>query len=134
MTTRQHIHFHLGIGLPCYALCAAADIYLTLHGLQGDPAREGNPLLRQMMQEYGLLTGMLLTKGAILVLLTLLAVFGAKGVEKDAGWLYWFTLPMTKRWMKQKKRYWIPFVPIYLVALSQAMAAASWYYLLYHYS
>lgn len=131
VTTSQHITYHLSIGVPCYILFAVADISLTLQGLQGEISREGNPVLRYLMHDFGVLSAMLISKGLVFLVLLLLGIIGAMGVAKDADWLYWLTLPITKRWMKRKKRYWIPFVPIYLLAFFQALAAASWYYLLH---
>ena len=87
-----------------------------------------------MMQKFGLPGGLFIQKSLILLLGCGLARITYIGIDKESSWVYYLSLtPMTKRWMKQKKRYIVAFLPLYLVALSQGLAALSWIYLILAY-
>lgn len=52
----------LGIGVALYAATAATDMYMTLQGIGGDLAMEGNPIMRAMMRRLGPELGLLTEK------------------------------------------------------------------------
>ena len=119
------------ISASAYVLCAGLDAYLTAMGLQGNIALEGNPIIKAMMAQFGIVAGMVLEKGIVLALAVAIAISAYRGIAKDADWVYVLALTRaTKKWMQRKKRYWVAFVPLYLIALAQGLAALSWLYLL----
>ena len=64
-------------------------------------------------------------------LLISIAIVTFNGIEKKADWVYYLALTrITRNWMKRKKRYWVAFVPLYFVAISQGVAVAAWIYLM----
>ena len=120
----------IGIGL--FVLFASLDITLTLIGMDGDLQLEGNILMRKVMEMFGPLPGMLIEKGLVLVVALIVAVVAFRGIDQEAEWVYWLALtPMTKRWMRKKKRFWVAFLPLYLAATFQGLAACLWVYLIY---
>ncbi len=122
---------HLIISITAYVVCAFLDAFFTLEGMQGNLLLEGNPVMRYMMQTFGLIGGLVIQKSLILLLAFLLARTTYIGIDKESKWVYNLALtPVTKRWMKQKKRFIVAFLPLYLVALSQGIAALSWIYLI----
>ena len=122
---------HILISVSAYIVCAFLDAYFTLEGMQGDLLLEGNPVMRYMMQSFGLIGGLVIQKILILLLAFILAHITFAGIDKESEWVFYLALtPMTKRWMKRRKRYFVAFVPLYFVALSQGIAAATWIYLI----
>ena len=103
------------------------DIFFTLKGVRGDIAMEGNPIIRYMMVNLGLVGGLVVGKGLVLLLGATVAIISFIGIEKEADWVYYLAFTrVTRNWMKRKKRYWVAFLPIYFVAISQGIAATSW--------
>jgi hypothetical protein len=122
---------HLIISISLYVLFAFLDITFTLKGMNGDISLEGNPLMRFMMVRFGLMGGLVFEKSLVLLLAVIVATFAYIGIEKEADWVYYLAFTRaTRNWMKRKKRYWVAFLPIYFVAFSQGVAAASWAYLI----
>ncbi len=124
---KQNFILHLTIGLSLYLLSASMDTFFTLQGLDGDISMEGNPVIRYMMVVFGPAGGLVVEKTLVFIIALFLAVVTAIGIEKKAAWVYSLALTQwTRNWMKQKKRRWVAFIPIYFVAAAQALAAASW--------
>ncbi|QTA85926.1 Uncharacterized protein dnm_019430 [Desulfonema magnum] len=120
------------MGIAAYILFAGLDVCFTLKGIQGDVFLEGNPLMKYMMESFGPLKGLLIEKTLVFILALTVAVISYSGIEKDSDWIYYLTLSkMTKNWMKRKKRYTIAFIPLYIVAAAQGIAALSWVKLLF---
>jgi hypothetical protein len=118
---------HLIISISLYVLFAFLDISFTLKGISGDISLEGNPLMRYMMVRFGLVGGLVVEKSLVLLLALFVATFAGIGIDKGATWVYYLAFTRaTRNWMKRKKRYWVAFLPIYFVAFSQGVAAASW--------
>jgi len=87
--------------------------------------------MRYMMLNFGLLGGLIVGKAFVFIIALILAIIAFIGIEKEADWVFYLALTrLTRNWMKRKKRYWVAFAPIYLVALSQGLAAASWVHLI----
>ncbi|MCE5193869.1 MAG: DUF5658 family protein [Nitrospiraceae bacterium] len=129
--TKRNLLLHLSISILLYIIFASFDILLTLKGIDGDIHMEGNPVLRHMMTSFGITAGLILGKGIVLSLAALTAVVCYIGIHRDSDWVYYLALTrMTKNWLKRKKRYWIAFLPLYLIAFSQAVAAGMWVHLL----
>lgn len=53
----------MSISVPLYVFFAVLDIHFTLAGLNGDVSREGNPVMSYIMISYGVLGGLLVSKG-----------------------------------------------------------------------
>ena len=122
---------HLIISISLYVFFALLDIFFTLKGVHGDIAIEGNPIMRYMMANFGLMGGLVVEKSLVLLLATTVAIASVIGIEKEADWVYYLAFTrVTRNWMKRKKRYWVAFLPLYFVAFSQGLAAASWMYLI----
>jgi len=122
---------HLIISISLYVFFALLDIFFTLKGVHGDIAIEGNPIMRYMMANFGLMGGLIVEKSLVLLLATTVAIAAVIGIEKEADWVYYLAFTrVTRNWMKRKKRYWVAFLPLYLMAFSQGLAAASWAYLI----
>lgn len=128
---KKSLALHLSIAIFLYVVFASFDIYFTLKGLGGDISLEGNPAIRYMMVNFGILEGLLLEKILVLFAASFIAVVCFRGIDQEADWVYYLALTrLTKNWLKRKKRYWISFLPLYLVALSQGIAAGMWVYIL----
>ena len=122
---------HLIISLSLYVLFAFLDISFTLKGINGDISIEGNPIMRYMMANFGLRGGLVVEKSLVLLLGTTVAIVSVIGIGKEADWVYYLAFTrVTRNWMKRKKRYWVAFLPLYFVAFSQGVAAASWVHLI----
>ena len=122
--------YHIRLGLPLFLLFATADTLLTLHGTAGELALEGNPLMRQMMASLGHTQGLVVEKVLVLLAVLAIAMATSRGIHREANWVYFLALtPLSRRWMRRKRRYWLAFLPLYLVTLSQALASGSWLYL-----
>jgi len=92
---------------------------------------EGNPIIRYMMLNFGLLGGLIIIKSFVFLFTLVLAIITFAGIDRKADWVYYLALTkLTRNWMKRKRRYWVAFIPLYFVALSQGIAAFSWIYLL----
>jgi hypothetical protein len=122
---------HLIISISLYVLFALLDIFFTLKGVRGDISMEGNPIIRYMMVNFGLVGGLVVEKSLVLLLGAVVAIISFIGIEREADWVYYLAFTrVTRNWMKRKKRHWVAFLPIYFVAFSQGVAAASWVYLM----
>lgn len=121
----------LRLGAFCYILAALADIYWTLTGLGGNPALEGNALMRALMERVGIVNGICLGKAAVGLGCFAIAKYGAPEIRRKAPWID--KVPSTRwarDWMNSGDRSWIAILPLYGTALSQLFAAAGWVYLL----
>jgi len=124
---KRNLILHLNIGILLYVLFASLDVYFTLKGVSGDINLEGNPVMRYMMHSFGLQGGLIVEKSLVLLISLIVSIVAFNGIEKEADWVYYLALTrVTRNWMKRTKRYWVAFVPIYFVALSQGIAAMSW--------
>jgi len=124
---KRNLIQHFNIGISLYVLFASLDVYFTLKGVSGDITLEGNPVMRYMMFSFGLMGGLIIEKSLVLLISLIVSIVAFIGIEKEADWVYYLAFtPATRNWMKRKKRYWVAFVPIYFVALSQGLAATSW--------
>ena len=123
---------HVWLGLALYGVFATADTLLTLHGTQGDLALEGNPVMQFMMAIFGPVAGLVLEKLLVAIVATLLAFVVLRGIHAELPWVYRLALtPLSRRWMRHRRRYWIAHLPLYLAALAQGAAALSWAYLIF---
>ncbi len=117
----------LALGLGFFALTAVADIRMTLAGMGGVLALEGNPVMRAVMAHVGLEGGLWLGKALVGVVCFVIAQYGEREIKRGADWIW--RVPSTKwarAWMKRGDRSWIAYIPLYGVAASQLVAAASW--------
>jgi len=131
MRFKQSLAFNLSVGLILYLLLAGFDTYLTVQGIGGDIELEGNPIMRQIMARFGILGGIVLEKGMVLLIVLGVAIAASIGIEREASWVYFLSLtPMTRRWMRRRKRRWVAFLPLYGVAFFQGLASASWLYIM----
>ena len=118
---------YLGSGLFLYMVFASLDVHLTMKGINGDVNLEGNPVIRHMLASFGILSGLIIEKALVLMASLTISIVAFTGLEKKADWVYYLAFThVTRNWMKRKKRYWVAFLPIYFVALSQGLAAMSW--------
>lgn len=125
---KQKLFLNLSTGISLYIVFASLDIYFTLKGIDGDISLEGNPAIRYMMSNFGILEGLLLEKTLVLLAASLIAVVCFRGIDQEADWVYYLAITrLAKNWLKRKKRHWIAFLPLYLTALSQGLAAAAWH-------
>jgi len=128
---KNKLILHLVMSSFLYAIFAYFDMYFTLKGINGDAFMEGNPIIRNMMLIFGLSRGLIIVKSFIFIFSLVLSIIAFTGINKKAPWVYYLALTkLTRNWMKHKKRYWVAFIPLYLVALSQGIAALSWVYLM----
>jgi len=117
----------LALGSMLYVLAALADIKMTLAGMGGDIKLEGNPVMRAVMAHFGLEAGLFLEKALVGAICFVIAKYGEREIKRGAEWIW--KLPSTKRtraWMRRGDRSWIAYTPLYAVAVSQLLAAASW--------
>lgn len=115
------------IGLLLYAAGAAADAYFTLGGTGGNLELEGNPIMRWIMAHFGHAAGLVGQKTVIGAGSAFIAVFGARAIKNREQWIE--KVPSTRwarAWMRRKDRSWIAYLPLYIVAAAQGLAAASW--------
>ena len=121
------------LGIVLYLVFAWADTHLTLIGIQGDLTKEGNPIMRFMMETFGPLAGMVMQKSLVGLLAVLFTGLTIWGIRHQRPWVYYLAFfPMSRKWMQRKRRYWVAYTVLYLVALAQGAAATSWAYLLYY--
>ena len=121
----------LAVGSAFYALAAVADIVMTLAGMDGRLELEGNPVMRAVMAHFGLETGLFLEKALVGALCFVIAKYGEREIKRRADWIW--RVPSTKwarAWMRRGDRSWIAYAPLYVVAVSQLLAAASWAFLM----
>ena len=117
----------LAIGVGFFALTAIADIRMTLAGLDGNLELEGNPVMRAIMALFGIEVGIWLEKALVGVICFVIAKYGEREIMRGAPWIW--KVPSTqwaRAWMRRQDRSWIAYIPLYGVALSQLVAAASW--------
>ena len=117
----------LALGSALYVVAALADIKMTLTGMGGAIDLEGNPLMRAAMAHWGVETGLFLQKAWVGAICFVVAKYGEREIKRGADWIW--KLPSTKRtraWMRSGDRSWIAYTPLYAVAISQLLAAASW--------
>ncbi|MHC4639735.1 MAG: hypothetical protein ACYTBV_19890 [Planctomycetota bacterium] len=117
----------LAIGSAFYAVAAVADIGMTLTGMGGKLELEGNPLMRAVMAYFGLEAGLVLEKTLVGAICFVIAKYGEREIKREAAWIW--KVPSTKwtrAWMRRGDRSWIAYTPLYIVAASQLLAAASW--------
>jgi hypothetical protein len=117
----------LAVGSAFYALAAIADIRMTLAGMAGELELEGNPVMRAVMDHFGMEGGLFLEKALVGGICFVIAKYGEREIKRGADWIW--KLPSTKRtraWMRSGDRSWIAYAPLYIVAASQLLAAASW--------
>ena len=117
----------LAVGSAFYALAAVADIRMTLAGMGGKLELEGNPVMRVVMAHFGLEAGLFLEKALVGAICFVIAKYGEREIKRGAGWIW--KVPSTKwarAWMRRGDRSWIAYTPLYIVAASQLLAAASW--------
>jgi hypothetical protein len=124
---------HIISSISLYLIFAGFDIYFTLQGLNGDLNLEGNPIIKYWMKNYGLLPGLIAGKSIVFLAAFLFALITFTGIKNKSNWVYLMALTaFTRNYMKKKQRYWVAFLPIYFIALSQGMAALCWVWLLYY--
>jgi hypothetical protein len=117
----------LAFGSAFYVLAAVADIRMTLAGIGGELGLEGNPVMRAVMAHFGLEAGLVLQKALVGAICFAIAKYGEREIKRRADWIW--KIPSTKRtraWMIRGDRSWIAYTPLYAVAASQLLAAASW--------
>jgi len=117
----------LAIGIGFFALTAIADIRMTLAGMGGNLELEGNPVMRTIMALFGIEVGIWLEKALVGVICFVIAKYGEREIMRGAPWIW--KVPSTqwaRAWMRRQDRSWITYIPLYGVALSQLVAAASW--------
>ncbi len=117
----------LGIGIVLYSVAAATDMYMTLQGIGGDLAMEGNPIMRAMMRRLGPELGLLTEKVAVGCITGLIALRGERAIRDGAAWIR--KVPSTRwarDWMQRKDRSWVAFIPLYTAAAGQGLATVSW--------
>jgi len=117
----------LALGIGFFALTAVADIRMTLAGMGGDLELEGNPVMRAIMALFGIEGGIWLEKVLVGVICFVIAKYGEREIKRGAAWIW--KVPSTqwaRVWMRRRDRSWIAYLPLYGVALSQLVAAASW--------
>lgn len=127
VTTSFLWRHRLVLGSALYVLAAVADIKMTLAGIGGDLRLEGNPVMRTVMAQFGLEAGLFLQKALVGVMCFVIAKYGEREIKGGADWIW--KLPSTKRtkaWLRSGDRSWIAYTPLYAVAVSQFLAAASW--------
>jgi hypothetical protein len=130
LINHRYLTVHLLISVLLYILFASLDAGFTLKGISGDLSLEGNPVMRWMMVHFGETGGLILGKCLVFLMALGIAIVAFFGIDKRAEWVYYLAFTAaTRNWMKRKRRYWVAFIPLYFVALSQGMAAASWVFL-----
>jgi hypothetical protein len=123
---KRNLVIHLSTGIFLYLLFSSLDVFFTLRGVNGDISMEGNPVMRSMMFYFGLTGGLIMEKVIVLLISLAVALVAATGIDKKSDWVYYLAFTRkTRDWMKRKKRYYVAFFPLYLVALSQGRAAAT---------
>jgi hypothetical protein len=128
---KHNLILNLSIGIPLFVIFGSMDTWFTLNGMQGNLSLEGSPIMRTMMTQFGLLPGLIIEKTLVLVTTLIIALITAHGIEKESPWVYLLAItPITKRWMRAKKRRFVAYLPLYLAALAQAAAAFTWLYLI----
>jgi hypothetical protein len=117
----------LAAGALLYLAAALADAALTLAGLGGDLALEGNPVVRAAMAAFGPVSGLFIQKTATGLACLWLAWFLEPEIRRKAGWIDKVpATPWARAWYRRGDRWWLAFLPLYGTALSQIFAAASW--------
>jgi len=116
----------LWLGAAIYLTAACVDTHMTLAGLGGNLAMEGNPLLRSTMAWLGPAAGLLAHKlafGSMMLVIGLLgerALSGRRQTQRGV-----VRLPWLQAWPDDDCS-WAAYLPLYLCAAGQAVAALSW--------
>ena len=95
--------------------------------MDGNLTMEGNPIMRGMMAALGPTWGLVTEKLAIFGMCLAIAIFYGHAIQEQKPWIY--KIPSTKwarQWMRAGDRSWIALVPLYVIAISQGLAAVSW--------
>ncbi len=118
---------HLLVGSALYLILAGLDVCLTLIGIDGDISMEANPIMQFMMETFGLLPGLVIEKTLVFLSVVIIGLKTGTGIKDRKKWVYYLALtPITKRWMMRKRRYFVAYVPLYLVCIGQAAAVTMW--------
>ena len=83
--------------------------------------------MRAIMALFGIEVGIWLEKALVGVICFVIAKYGEREIMRGAPWIW--KVPSTqwaRAWMRRQDRSWIAYIPLYGVALSQLVAAASW--------
>jgi len=113
-----------------YCLAAAADVALTLHGIDDDPALEANLLLRAYMVQYGPLETLVFFKAIVGIICVLIAIVLRPEIKRRAKWIrYVPMLPAVRQWLNNGDRSWIAYIPLYATATAWTVAAITWLWL-----
>lgn len=117
----------LGVGIALYLTAAIIDAQMTLTGMGGVLELERNLVMRAMMRWLGPEVGLLVQKAAIGGVLILIAVYGERAIRDREPWIWRIASTEWERdWMQRKDRSWIAYVPLYMVAIAQGVAAGIW--------
>ncbi len=117
----------LGFGVALYAAAALADTWLTLEGIGGSLAMEGNPMMRAVMASLGPTTGLIAQKAAVGAAAIFIAAAGRPAIRNRSAWID--RVPSTRwarAWMRSGDRSWIALIPLYVATCGQVLAALSW--------
>lgn len=100
---------------------------MTITGTAGDLQLEGNPVMRWVMEQFGHVTGLFIQKATVGTFTAFVAVFGERAIKNREEWLERIpSTPWGRAWMARSDRSWIAYLPLYIVATAQALAALSW--------
>lgn len=117
----------LPIGVVLFAITGFADARVTLGGFGGDLEMEANPLARASMIGLGPGMGLLAQKALVGCFAILIALRFERAIRNLEPWIWRVpSSSWSRRWMREKERSWIAFLPLYGAALGQALAAATW--------
>ena len=117
----------LPIGVALFAITGFADARVTLAGFGGDLEMEANPLARASMVGLGPGMGLLAQKALVGCFAILIAIRFERAIRNLEPWIWKVpSSSWSRRWMQEKERSWIAFLPLYGVSIGQALATAAW--------
>jgi hypothetical protein len=117
----------LAAGAALYAFAAVADAVMTVRGLGGDLALEGNAGLRGLMERIGIVPALVVEKSVVALACLWIAWFVAPEIRRGASWIERVpSTPWARAWMRRGDRSWIAYIPLYGTALLQLFAALLW--------
>jgi hypothetical protein len=117
----------LPIGVALFAITGFADARLTLAGFGGDLGMEANPLARASMIGLGPGIGPLAQKALVGCIAILIAMRFERAIRDLEPWIWKVpSSTWSRRWMQEKERSWIAFLPLYGASAGQALATALW--------